>query len=153
MTYLDNGLHHLLDLARLDHTLGFAAEVGKFRLVRLDPSLEIRDVVLVETLSSVEEFANADQGISLALQILQNALVPCLALIFHQALTSSQMSAHGVQAVVKQGHLVGVGSVSVGTRLGQGCERHGDTGMVGSDALCALHQTIHDAANINVQLS
>jgi len=153
LTYLNNGLDNLLNLARLHQTLGFRAEVGQFRLVALDPPLEVGDVVAVEPLPPVKQVAHADEGIPLPLQILEHALVPRPSLVFHKALALAEVLAHGYEAVVEQGNIVVVRGVRVGARLRQGLQREGDAGVVRCHTFAPLHEAVHDVAYVDVELS
>lgn len=116
-TNLDNGLHHPLDLPGLHQSVRLGPQSRQLRLVVLDPPLQIRDVVLVQTLSPVKQIPHTDQGVALPLQIFEHTLVPSTALVLHQRLARAEVPTHSHQAVVEKWHLVRVGGVQVGGRL------------------------------------
>ena len=149
-TYLDDGLNHLLDLPGLDQAVRFRAQARQLGLVVLDAPLEVGDVVLVEAFPAVEHVPDADEGVALPLEVLEDAGVPGLALVLHQALRGAQVLARGDQPVVQERHVVGVGRVSVGAGLGQRRERERYARVVGRDAFGALDQTVQDVARVDV---
>ena len=151
--YLDDRLDDLFNLPRLDQPLGLRTEGRELGLVRGDAPLEERNVVLVEPLPAVKQVAQADQGVPLALEILQHPRVPGARLVLHEALRRSEMLAHGLQAIVQQRNIVGVGGIRVGADIGERCQSHGDASMVGCHPLRSLDETIHNVAEADVQLS
>lgn len=153
VTNLDYRLGYLFNLTGLDHALWLCAQAGQLGLVGLYPSLQVRDVVPVELLPAVKQLAHTDERVSLALEVLEDALVPAAALVFQQRLASPEVLAHGDQSVIEQRDFVGVCGIGVCGCFRQRRERHGDAGVVGGHAFGSLDEPVHNVAHVDVQLS
>ena len=90
-------------------------------LVGLDPALELWDIIPRIAISSVKDISHADEGISLLLEILQDALIPRSRFIFQQILTYVQVPRGGADTFVQQGHVIRICCICVFGSLDQVC--------------------------------
>ncbi|KAI6768116.1 hypothetical protein HG530_006125 [Fusarium avenaceum] len=99
VTCLDDAFRYFVNFTSLD--LWLSSQACKLAFIGLNPPLQIRDVVFIQSFPSFKHFSYAHEGISLALQILEHALIPATALILHQTLACPEVLAHGDESIVE----------------------------------------------------
>ena len=108
-----NSVLHLLRLIRLDLLRGFVAYILEFCLVRGDAFLKVRNIVLCVFVAAVEHVPYADEGVSLALEVLEDTLFPAAGLVFEELLGLVEVAGSGVKSFVEEGHVIGVDGVGL----------------------------------------
>lgn len=87
-SYLENGVLHLLDLARLRSAGRPGPQFLQLALVAFDTLLELRDVVPRVPVPPIEHLADTDQSVPLSLEILEDTVGPGPRFVLQQALAS-----------------------------------------------------------------
>lgn len=150
-TYRSNRLLQLLLLARLHRRVTRPIhQARQFLLVALDPTFQVGDIIPGISISAIEHVPHAHEGIPLLLEILEHALVPDAGFVVEQGLRGGEVLGGGGDALVEEGHVVGVGGVGRGAEFREVGEGVREAEVVEGDALVAFDEPLEQRAQVDV---